>query len=105
MTSAQHLTFINSHSAVDVKQGFCWPAFFFGSFWAAAKRMWFPYFFALFAIETGLWFLAGYAQASQSFGLLLLDLVVTTAFAVMRGRQGHRWQAASLLSRGYQACR
>ena len=27
--------------AILVKEGFCWPAFFFGPFWALSHRMWF----------------------------------------------------------------
>lgn len=27
--------------AVLIKEGFCWPAFFFGPFWALYHRMWF----------------------------------------------------------------
>ena len=29
------------NEAVLVKEGFCWPAFFFGPFWALFHRMWF----------------------------------------------------------------
>lgn len=87
--------------AQAVKQGFCWPAFFFGSLWAAAKRIWFPAFFAMLMLDTGLWFLTGYAGAQHAGGLALLGMLLTVAYAYFRGRWGNRWLTASLLSQGY----
>jgi hypothetical protein len=85
----------------QVKQGFSWPAFFFGSLWAAVRRMWFPSFVVMALLDVALWFLTGYAEAQRAGGLVLLGLVATLAYAYLRGRYGNRLLEASLLSRGY----
>lgn len=100
--ASNKLTFTNSHSAVQVKVGFCWPAFFLGGLWAAAKRMWFPYFLAMLIVDIAMWFLLGYAEASENFALMLLGMIGTIVYAVVRGRRGNQWHASSLLSRGYK---
>lgn len=84
-----------------VKDGFSWPAFFFGSLWAMAKRMWLPHVPLLLVADAGLWFLTGVAEARDNGGLVLLGLVATLLYAFARGRHGNRWLAASLRRRGY----
>ena len=88
--------------AVAVKQGFCWPAFFFGSLWAAAKGLWVPLFVVMVVAEAALWFLTGYAAAGQHAGLTLAGLATTLAYAVARGRYGNRWLRNGLLRKGYR---
>lgn len=88
------------HGAVRVKQGFCWPAFFFGSLWAAARRA-YRLFFLLLLLDAVLWFATGYAAAQGSEAFALLGLLATLAYAVLRGLRGNEWVAASLMSRGY----
>ena len=90
------------HGIAKVKLGFSWPAFFFGALWAAAKRMWFPEFLLLLVAEAGLWLVTGVAGANQNGAIALLGLAANVAFAVICGRRGNRWLAASLLRRGYQ---
>ena len=89
----------------EVKVGFSWPAFFFGALWAAAKRMWFPEFLLLLAAEAGLWFVTGVADPRQNGAITLIGLGANVVFAVVCGRYGNRWLAASLLRRGYQVQR
>ena len=97
------MTFLHKrHGLVRVKTGFSWPAFFFGSLWAAAKRMWFPEFLLLIVVDAGLWFATGLAEASGKLGLALLGLVATIIYAFVRGRHGNRWLSSSLLRRGYE---
>ena len=47
----QHLHFHPEKGVVMVKQGFSWPAAIFGSLWAMAHHMWFPYVLLLLPIE------------------------------------------------------
>jgi hypothetical protein len=70
----------------QVKQGFSWPAFFFGSLWAAVRKMWFPSFGAMMLLDVALWFLTGYAEAQRAGGLVLIGLVATLVYAYLRGR-------------------
>jgi hypothetical protein len=86
---------------VKVKIGFSWPAFFFGSLWAAAKRMWFPEFLLLLVADAGLWFLTGVAEANHHGGLTILGLFANFGYAYVRGRWGNRWLSGSLVRRGY----
>lgn len=86
---------------VRVKQGFSWPAFLFGSLWAAAKRMWFPTFIAMAFMDCVLWFVTGYAEAQRAQELALLGTALSLVYAYLRGRYGNRFLATSLLSRGY----
>ena len=48
---------------VFVKQGFCWPAFFFTAFWALWNRMWWQA-LGIFAIVA----LAGWAPRAAGLG-------------------------------------
>ncbi len=89
------------HGMRKVKAGFSWPAFFFGTLWAAATRMWWPEVPLLLLAEAGLWYLTGVAGASRAPVLVLAGLVATVLYAYVRGRYGNRWLAASLLRRGY----
>ena len=100
MASQKHLNFHPKHGTVEVKQGFCWPAFFFGSLWALARRV-YLLFLGMLALDFTLWFVTGYGQAHGSFGLLLLGLVGNLAYAVARGKYGNRWVQSFLVSRGY----
>jgi len=94
------LYFHPQQGLAQVKAGFCWPAFFFGSFWAAARRA-YPLYFLLSVFDLALWFLTGYAGAQGSFALMGLGLVCTLAYAYLRGKHGSEWLRASLEARGY----
>ena len=100
MSSPRLLYFHPKHGFVAVKQGFSWPAFFFGSLWALARRA-YGLFAVLLVLDVVLWFSTGYAEAQRSLVLALLGLVGTVAYAVVRGKFGNRWVGSSLLSRGY----
>ena len=100
MPSIKHQYFHPRHGITLVKLGFSWPAFFFGSLWALARRV-YPVFFAMLAIDGVLWFVTGYAAAQRAVGLTLLGLLGTLTYAVVRGRYGNRWVRSSLESRAY----
>jgi hypothetical protein len=98
--ATKHLYFHPQHGVAQVKQGFCWPAFLFGSLWALARRV-YPLFFVMLVIDFALWFVTGYAEAHGSFGLALLGLFGLLAYAIIRGKRGNRWVQSFLVSRGY----
>jgi hypothetical protein len=101
MASKQHLYFHPAHGLAQVKQGFCWPAFFFGSLWALARRL---YLLAvvLLAFEVAVWFCGGYALSQGPGWAALPGLLAPLVYAVVRGRYGNRWVASALLARGYE---
>jgi hypothetical protein len=92
--------FHRKHGYVQVKRGFSWPAFLFGSFWALAKRM-YLLFFVMFVVEAALWFVTGYANGQGLIGLSLFGAIGTLAYAVVRGKYANRWLESYLAGRGY----
>jgi Protein of unknown function (DUF2628) len=95
------LFFNPKRGLVAVKSGFSWPAFFFGSLWAAAKGMWLPYFAVMLVVDLVLWFVTGYAEGQQMETLALIGLLGIVTYAVVRGKRGNAWLAKSLIQRGY----
>lgn len=101
--SASHQFFEHPRrGVVRVKQGFSWPAFFFGSLWAANHGLWLPTFGVMLVLDAALWFLAGWAEAQRLPLLALASLVASVAYAVFRGRRGNQWLRHGLLRKGYQ---
>ncbi len=86
---------------VRVKKGFSWPAFFFGPFWAAAKKNW-GLFFLMMLVEIVLYALGAAVQAQRDLGLAGLQFLLAIAYWVGRGLVGNPWWRASLRRRGYQ---
>ena len=84
--------------AEAVKQGWSWPAFFFGFMWAFAKRQW-----ALGGAVLGgafaLGFVLGLIDAGLAGGLVLnlASFILTIVF----GLNGNAWREKNLMSRGY----
>ncbi len=83
-----------------VKQGFSWPAFFFGSLWALARRV-YPLFFLMSVLDLVLWFVTGYAEAQGALGPALIGLLCTLIYAVLRGKYANSWLRQYLVSQGY----
>lgn len=81
-------------AAVLVREGFCWPAFFFAPLWALWHRLWL--FFAL--VLAGGWAVtaaAGYlALAPATEGAL------TVGFLVWVGAEANDWRRRGLARRG-----
>lgn len=81
--------------AVFVREGFCWPAFFFSFVWALWHRMWFVA-LALLALLLGL------AAISE-----VLDIddglfeAVGLAASVWIGFEANEWRRAALRRKGY----
>jgi len=74
--------------AVLVKEGFSWPALFFGPFWLAWRRMWLvlAFYIALMLVVAALARLTGFPEGAVS--------VITTAINVLLAFEGNdllRW--------------
>lgn len=97
----QQVFFHLREGLAQVEVGFSWPAFFFGSLWAAAKRMWWPAFALMLVLDAGLWLLTLAAEAGKHTGLAFTAVGAALLHAFVRGCYGNRWHAASLRRRGY----
>jgi len=74
-----------------VKQGWSWPAFFFGPFWAFGKGLW--------HIGTAVALVICMEAYFQLWGLASL---INWAFPLIFGARGNRWREWRLLRRGYE---
>ncbi len=81
---------------VLVREGFCWPAFFFGFLWALWRRMWL---IALGLLAVGVGIEAGLAAAGAD---ATVRLSLNLGFAVFVGCSGHDWLRARLARLGYR---
>jgi hypothetical protein len=82
--------------AVIIKEGFCWPAFFFGPFWALYHRMW----FACLGIMSAA-VLIVIVQSILSVDPLTLSALIAGAAALV-GFHGNDWRCSALLVRGWK---
>ncbi|WP_449474080.1 DUF2628 domain-containing protein [Sphingobium chungangianum] len=101
-----------SGSYKAVKQGWCWPAFFFGSIWALFSALW-----ALALVMLPIEFMISVAdtildRTPSSYeahyegvpGLvLLLILSIPVMIRIIFGARGNRWRANKLQKLGYAA--
>ncbi|MSP20752.1 MAG: DUF2628 domain-containing protein [Alphaproteobacteria bacterium] len=79
-----------------VKEGFCWPALFFGPLWALASRMWVA--FALLAAAViGLALLPDFVDGSEDLATTLSCLL-----ALVLGFLGNDLRQWSLARGGYE---
>lgn len=89
-----------------VKQGFSWPAFFFGIIWMLVKGLW---------GHAGLWFLAyvglslieavtDAAQSEPEAQILVYLMLLGGYFALwlVPAFKGNSWRVANLTKRGYE---
>lgn len=82
--------------AVLVKEGFCWPAFFFGPFWALWHRMWFAC-LGLFSVLIAL----GVAEAILRLDPMSYSAVMFGVAAII-GFCGNDWRRNALAVRGWK---
>ncbi len=80
-----------------VKQGWSWPGFFFGGFWALFKKMW-----GVAALVFG-GAIAAAALAPLAFGseTHVLD-IISIIIGLILGWGGNGWREANLRKRGYE---
>ena len=88
------------HDAIGpelVKEGFSWPAFFFGFLWSLTQKMW--------LVSAALLFVAtGLGVAFEAMGVdEITTSIVFFAVAVLVGMFANDWKRASLQRRGYHA--
>jgi len=81
-----------------VKQGWSWPAFFFGFVWAMAKKMWKLSIGVVLAILV-IGFITGIA-ATEEMGEAIMNGLGMTA-NLMFGVHGNSWREESLTARGF----
>ena len=89
-----------AHGHEAVKQGFSWPALFFGVFWALFKRLW-NVAAILFAIQLILHMLDLQVQHSDSLPMALLILVGSLTIWLLPAFKGNHWREKVLLRKGY----
>ncbi len=82
-----------------IKQGWCWPAFFFGLIWALVSKMW-GLGVGLLVAFLILGFTLGLAGAGDGADALinLASIGISIAFGV----NGNAWREKNLLSRGFE---
>jgi len=103
MNTANTTVYLHAHEgAIRIRSGFSWPAFFFGAWWAAAHRLWFPAFPILALIELFAGFFVYRAEALGAPGLLLLASTASLIYRMVCGHYGNRWLVARLDARGYK---
>ena len=82
--------------ALAVKEGFCWPAFIFGPFWALWHGLW----LVLFGIIMALAALSVFEELLRPDPLSAL--AVSLGVAAILGLCGNDWRRASLALRGWR---
>jgi len=90
--------------AAAIKKGFCWPAFFFGAFWALYRRFWIGA-----AVLAGVFIvlnvLVNLAERSGSSAAVLITLLLLLGAMFLVGRYGNFLYLAYLDSKGYVVIR
>lgn len=82
--------------AVLVKEGFCWPAFFFGPFWALWHRMWFLC-LGIFAVTV----LMAVAEAVLHVDPMTYG-AISIGVAALIGFSANDWRRSALTARGWE---
>lgn len=81
-----------------VKQGWSWPAFFFGALWALVKGMW-GVAVGVFVASLALGLFLGSLGGNEGDGLVnILSIIINLIF----GASGNSWLESKLVSRGYK---
>ena len=85
-----------------VKEGFSWPAFLFGAFWALFHKMW----------RLGFGLIGSLALASVILALIVPEKeqdkvdgffnIVGAVIAFQFGANGNKWREEHLISRGFE---
>jgi len=94
----KYSVFTNSQGDfVTVKQGWSWPAFFFGFFWAMAKKMWILG-ISYFAIIVLISFLSViYFEVNNIF-----SIIIKIILRIVFGLCGNIWIENKLFSHGFE---
>lgn len=96
-----------------VKQGWSWPAFFFGAIWALIKQLWMVAGLILaYAIISSIiiqsvtppydYYEYGGGDSSQAFLLQNISMLIQLGIAIFLGVKGNTLREANLIKRGYE---
>lgn len=78
-----------------VKQGWSWPAFFFGFIWAMVKKIW--------GLGIGFMIATIVLLSAQTAGVSeALINIVSLIVAIIFGMNGNSWREKNLISRGFE---
>jgi hypothetical protein len=82
-----------------IKQGWCWPAFFFSFIWAILGKMW-SLGFGVLGLMFGLGLIVGFSGAGEEGDVIIngVSFVVNIIFGI----NGNKWRENNLVSRGYE---
>ena len=80
-----------------VKQGFCWPAFFFTVIWALVKKMW-----GVFSLFLGINILLGLVAAGISDDAGITNAVGGLILVFIFGIKGNDWRKRKLVNHGFE---
>ena len=84
-----------------VREGWGWPAFFFNTFWALAKKMWGVFFFSwvlyIFAYLIALIIFS----SDLDFNEFSKADIVPVVFMIFFGAYGNSWRVDKLIKKGY----
>lgn len=83
-----------------VKQGFSWPALFFGFIWAMVKKLW-KISAILFLAFVLLNLLSGTGRVSHSISLSILTTIGYLFLWLIPALQGNKWREQELENKGY----
>lgn len=78
----------------SIKQGFSWPAFFFGFIWCFVKRMW--------VIGIMLILLNTIINSTMIYMPNYVYLLVWIAYGLIMGSVGNYWRSSNLKRRGFK---
>lgn len=88
-----------------IKDGFSWPAFFFGWVWACVKGVWgrAAILFGIFVVFGLLNSVVGLAaRGSGGDGVAFFVMLFSFGVSIWVGSSGNEWRAESLLGRGWR---
>lgn len=80
-----------------IKQGWSWPAFFFGFIWAMFKKMWGIGIGVLLAFFILAFIIGASGQGSGDAPINILSIIT----AIIFGIHGNKWRENHLATRGY----
>lgn len=88
-----------------VKQGYCWPAFFFTWIWAFVSKLWFEgatLFIIIWATYVAQNFGENLTDPVMKWILILGPFVIGLSIMYYTGRHGNRWRRDMLASQDYE---
>ena len=88
-------------SSVYIKDGFSWPAFFFGPIWALVKSAWLQFFILLISFGVLIVIDELVVRPSKNILLICAMLAAYIGYMVVCGKNGNAWLRRNLEREGY----